>query len=344
MKDAQSVTIKFSNENAKFREDQKLPSITNKTKENFQNDEKVEEEEKKTQKNTKCPCSNTQLLIIVIPSVFVALFLAIFLPIYLTSKDDEDEDEFDDFEENIANYSYATLTPKNGYNNIYIHLGGISETANQYFDFFKSKSTYVPKKTKLYFLTGEERLMKYMEKVNVYYPVPGWFNVDSSGNLISSEGGDAFAEAKVSLRNILNKIDQIKSDENIDYSKIYLGGFSQGGIMTNYVLLNSRHKLGGYMAFSGYIFDHRLSANTVINDLTSDQKSLIDSRKDYHILATHSFNDKSVPYYPSLTAYYTYFKEYTDFKLYSFGNLDHIFPTQPIHPAVRLWLKTSMGK
>ena len=341
MKDSQSVTIKFTNENAKFRENQKLPSITNKTKENFQNDEKIEEEEKKTQKNTKCPCSNTQLLIIVIPTVVVVLFLAIFLPIYLTNKDDEDE--FDEFEEKIANYSYATLTPKNGYNNIYIHLGGISEEANLYLDFFKSKSTYVPKKTKLYFLTGEARLMKYMEQYEVNYPVPGWFNVDSSGNLISSEV-DKFAEAKESLKYILNKIDQIKSEENIDYSKIYLGGFSQGGIMTNYVLLNSRHKLGGYMAFSGYIFDHRLSANEVIETLSADQKSLIESKKDYHILATHSFNDRNVPYFPSLTAYYTYFKEYTDFKLYSFGNLPHIFPTQPIHPAVRLWLKTSMGK
>ena len=75
----------------------------------------------------------------------------------------------------------------------------------------------------------------------------------------------------------------------MSYDKIYLAGFSQGAIMVNYVLLNSRHKLGGYLAFSGYIFDHDLHYNQVILNLTDSQKEKINSKKDYHIIATHSF-------------------------------------------------------
>ena len=95
--------------------------------------------------------------------------------------------------------------------------------------------------------------MTYMiDRYNYSYPVPGWFNVDSQGQLDPDEG---YTEAKKSLNLVLDEIDRIKNVENVQYSNIYLSGFSQGGIMTNYLLLNSRNELGGYIAFSGYVFD-----------------------------------------------------------------------------------------
>ena len=129
---------------------------------------------------------------------------------------------------------------------------------------------------------------------------------------------------------MLDEIDRIKNAENVDYKNIYLGGFSQGAMMTNYILLNSRHELGGYLACSGYVFDHDFSDNQMIYNLSDTQKAKLEARKDYHILATHSFADDAV-FYP-------------DFRLYSFGNLLHVFPPQPTHDAVRNWLKKSMGK
>ena len=130
----------------------------------------------------------------------------------------------------------------------------------------------------------------------------------------------------------------------MSYDKIYLGGFSQGAIMTDYVLLNGKHELGGYLPFSGYIFDHDLHYNQVIYNLTDAQKQKINEKKDYHILATHSFNDNIVIYPSPSEAYYAYFKEFTDFRLYSFGLLPHVFAEQPILPLVRIWLKERMGK
>ena len=327
---------------------------------------------------SSCPCSVAQLLAIFIPIGLLGLFCAIFLPIYLThhdhhdkiiyirenetnpindnttvipnstannqTKEGEKEEEFDEFDENVVNYTYATLTPKNGYNNIFIFLGGISEVSNKYFNFFKSNQTIIPKKAKIYFLSGKIRKMKFTEQYGISDPVPGWFNVDQSANLICNNCNDIFDEAKESLYLILDSIDQIANEENMSYDKIYLGGFSQGAIMTNYVLLNSRHELGGYLAFSGYFFDHELHYNQVVHNLTETQKKKIDSKKDYHILATHSFNDHSVTYPKPSEGYYTYCKEYTDFRLYSFGKLDHVFTTQPVLPLVRIWLKEKMGK
>lgn len=325
-----------------------------------------------------CPLTTSQILAIVVPLALLGLFCAIFFPIYFTNKktktktqlifvnpnntEDNSTDiivdesdlvsdipaanlsEFDEFEENVANYTYAVLTPKNGYDNIYIFLGGISEVSNKYFDFFKSNSTIIPKRTKIYFLSGRIRPLKFLEKYNITEPVPCWFNVDPYGKLVCDGCDTDFDQAKESLNIILDEIDKIAADEKMSYDKIYLGGFSQGAIMTNYVMLNSRHELGGYTAFSGYFMDHNFPDNYVLDKLSDTQKQILESKKNYHILATHSFNDQDVPYPNSVESYYTYYKEYTDFNLYSFGELLHNFVAQPVLPLVRLWLKKRMGK
>jgi predicted esterase len=304
---------------------------------------------------SSCPCSVAQLLAIFIPIGLLGLFCAIFLPIYLTHHNHHDKviyirenedplEEYDEYDEYVANYTYATLTPKDGYNNIFIFLGGITEVSNKYFDFFKSNQTIIPKKTKIYFLSGKMRKIKFAEVLGITDPVPCWFNVDINANLLCDNCNDIYDEAKESLHLILDSIDQIANEENMSYDKIYLGGFSQGAIMTNYVLLNSRHELGGYLAFSGYIFDHDLHYNQVIHNLSDAQKKKINEKKDYHALATHSFNDNAVTYPNPSEAYYTYFKEFTDFRLYSFGALVHVFVEQPVLPLVRIWLKERMGK
>ena len=321
-----------------------------------------------------CPCSVYQILAIVIPISFVQLFMIIFLSVYLTKNKRKEkiiaitdnnitdttnvineinlsDEEYDNFTIIIKNFTYATLTPKNGYDHIYIHLGGITEVAGFFSNFFSSKKTFIPKGTKIYYLSGKFRKTKYVEKTKIgsifdeLMGVPSWFNVDENGNLICENcNGDDFAEAKESLNLILDEIDRISKDESIDYDKIYLGGFSQGGIMVNYALLNSRHKLGGYLAFSGYVLDHHFPPNTVVTELNDEQKQILNAKKDYHILAAHSFNDESVPYSRIIEGYYTYYQNYTDFKLLSFGKLGHEFDNQPTHPYVRKWLKESMGK
>ena len=190
-----------------------------------------------------------------------------------------------------------------------------------------------------------------MQYIQYYYgssdPVPAWFNVDQNGQLYCDSGPcNDFTESKISLNYILDKIDQISQEENIGYDKIYLGGFSQGGIMTSNVLLNSRHKLGGYLIFSGYIFDEHFDSGSVTDyaSLSSEQKDILESKKDYHIIATHSLKDTRVFYDQIIKMYYNYFQDYTDFQLYTFGELDHYFVEQPILPHVRMWLKESMNK
>lgn len=303
--------------------------------------------------NTKCPCPIKQLLAIIIPITVVVLFVAIFVPIYVIENDKDDdnkvEEEFDEFIENQGNETYASLTPKSGYDNIFIFLGGITESPTKYFEFFESKNTFIPKGTKIYFISGQKREMQYMidygaPKGSGYEVTYGWFNLDSLANLCPNKND--YSQAIESKILVLDAIDRIKQDEKIDYSHIYLGGFSQGAVMVNYILLNSRHELGGYLAFSGFIFDELFPSNSVVKiaDMTDDQKNKLNARKDYHIIATHSFKDNRVFYNMAIEGYYTYFETYTDFSLHSFGNLDHQLIGQPTHPIIKKWLKERMNK
>ena len=203
----------------------------------------------KNESNQKLYCSTKQILIIIIPITVVFLFAVIFIPVYVVEKTNNDDEEiqisndnnnelYDDYVENIVNITYATLTPKNGYDNIFIFLGGISDIATKYFDFFKSTNTFIPKGTKIYFLSGQPREMQFMIDYHNYTdPVPGWFNINMTAHLYPNSND--FTEARESLNLVLDEIDRIKNIENVDYKKIYLGGFSQGAMMTNYILLNS---------------------------------------------------------------------------------------------------------
>ena len=308
-------------------------------------------------KQYRCPCTTKRLVFLITPIASIALFLIIFLPIYLTNKGEKYKISYirkndsnnntdnivklDEFEEYIMNDSYATLTPKNGYKNIYIHLGNIYETSNTYFDFFKSEFTIIPKNTKLIFLNGKKRLLKYMGKSNYYDSISSWYNIDDNGNLICEDCNDIYDEAKESLNIIWDKIEEIQNEEKINYDKIFLGGYGQGGAMVNYALLNSRHKLGGYCSFNGYFFEHHFPPdNTIVSVLTDKQKEILESKKEYNILATYSFNDDLVNYNTIMRLYYNYYKKYTNIRFYSFKNLGFI--NMPILKNIKSWLNEKM--
>ena len=109
-----------------------------------------------------------------------------------------------------------------------------------YFEFFESKNTFIPKGTKIYFISGQKREMQYMidygaPKGSGYEVTYGWFNLDSLANLCPDKND--YSQAIESKILVLDAIDRIKQDEKVDYSHIYLGGFSQGAVMVNYILL-----------------------------------------------------------------------------------------------------------
>jgi hypothetical protein len=272
--------------------------------------------------------------LIIIPIASIIIFLAIFLPIFLRNKGDKykvvivtDDNsmnsklnfigEYIQFKENIVNNSFSTLTPEYGYDKIYIHLGDINETSNQYFDFFKSNRTFVPQNTKIIFLSSESSL--------------SWFNINENYNL--------FDELKNSTNQVLNKIDKISNDEKINYDKIFIGGYGQGGVMVNSIILNSKHEFGGYISLSGFILDDRFPNNNISTNLTKFQKEILELKKNYKIFATYSLYNQDINKTRTIQNYLDYYEELINFDLYVYCALKNEFLEQPIFSIIKQWLK-----
>jgi len=294
------------------------------------------DESSKSKKKGSCPTK--KVLMIIIPIASVILYLAIFLPIYYRNKGDKFKviitnddnttksklnfiEEYDQFKEKIFNNSYSTLTPENGYNKIYIHLGDKNETSNKYFDFFKSNLTFIPPKTKIIFLSAEPSL--------------SWFriNVNKNNNL--------FDEVKKSSNQILNKIEKISSEEKINYDKIFIGGYGQRGVMINSIILNSKNEFGGYISLSGFILDNRFPYNSISN-LTNEQKEILEHKKNCKIFAINGLNNQNINATRAIQNYFAYYGEFTNFNFYAYRALKNEFIEQPVFPIVKQWLKEKM--
>ena len=286
---------------------------------------------------SKCPCTPKQLALIIIPIASILIYLAIFLPIYLKSKDDKFKvvvvtddnstnsklsfiEEYDQFKEKIFNNSYSILTPENGYDKIYIHLGDINETSNKYFDFFKSNRTFIPPNTKIIFLLAESS--------------SSWFNINEEYILPD--------EVKNSTKQILNKIDKISSEEKINYDKIFIGGYGQGGVMVNSIILNSKKEFGGFIALSGFILDNGFLNNNISTNLISRQKEILEHKKAYKIFVTYSLNNQDIYKTRNIQNYLAYYGEFTNFNLYIYKAIKKEFLDQPIFPIIKQWLKGIM--
>ena len=288
---------------------------------------------------SKCPCSTKQLVMIIIPIASVILYLAIFLPIYFRNKGDKYKviivnddnstnsklsfiEDYVQFKEKIFNNSYSTLTPENGYDKIYIHLGDINETSNIYFDFFKSNRTFIPPKTKIIFLSAESSL--------------SWFNINVNKN------NNLFDQGKNSANQVLNKIDKILNEEKINYNKIFIGGYGQGGVIVNSIILNSKYEFGGFISLSGSILDNGFPYNNISTNSTNDQKEILEHKKNYKIFATYSLNDQDINKNGIIQNYLAYYGEFTNFNLYVYRALKNEFLEQPIFPIIKQWLKEIM--
>eukprot|EP00347_Sterkiella_histriomuscorum_P018729 403344400 len=175
---------------------------------------------------------------------------------------------------------YLQPVAEHKYTMIWMH--GLGDSANGFLDFFYSSNSIVPNQnTKVVLLNAPSQAVT----CNGGMKMNSWYDIMSLGKDIR------FDETQVqkSTKRVLSVISQEVADLNNDYSKIFIGGFSQGACMAIHCALSSEHILGGVLALSGHVFPFMLEM------IQEDQDGVYENKKKHlKLFAYHGKDDEVI--------------------------------------------------
>jgi len=135
-----------------------------------------------------------------------------------------------------------------------------------------------------------------------------WFN------LMNPDIKNVDLELESSVLKLTKFIDAKLKDLSLDYSKLFLVGFSQGTMMSLHYALTNPNKIAGVIGYSGKIYDPSILANN------------IKSRPPIFLM--HGDDDNIVPLEDMMEAKNFLTKNKVDLKTKIFKGCGHSIPTQ----------------
>ena len=138
---------------------------------------------------------------------------------------------------------HLSLTPHEGFDFTLIWLHGLGDSALGYLDIFLSDNTPTPKRMKVILLTAPIAPVS----INSGMKMNSWFDI---GNNFMHSERDVINNSKMIIDIIKGEVKMV----NNDYTKILIGGFSQGAALSIYISLHLNHLLGGVILLSGFLF------------------------------------------------------------------------------------------
>jgi len=173
-----------------------------------------------------------------------------------------------------VNTNPIIIEPKGGYSYSIIFLHGLNDNAEHFQQFFEDINFAKKNITKFIFLRAPKMNIYYKNKRNV----ASWFNVYSLP--LNASDTYNFEDVKKSR----DKINEIIINEskllNNNFSKIILGGHSQGACMSLYTAYSADYVLGGVISLSGVLFE---------------QAEINGNKENLKVFIYHGGNDKQVP-------------------------------------------------
>ena len=137
------------------------------------------------------------------------------------------------------------FTPNEGYDKVLIWLPGLGDTAKSYVDDIEDERRPVPSKMKVVLLTAT---LSTKNNKNSWYEY-----IDRNLRIIDNNCNSFLTN----IERITKVIDYEAQLLNNDYSRVFLGGFSQGSAMSFLIGLTLKSKfLGGIICCSGFYFNY----------------------------------------------------------------------------------------
>ena len=165
------------------------------------------------------------------------------------------------------------LTPEN-YTKVLLWLPGVGDVPDSYKDDFITDAI-IPNDVKVILLSPPVKPFTLSENKSI----TNWFDIYKPGFHDTSYYN--FEDAATSSNRIIKIIKNEAKKLKNDYSKIYIGGFSQGACMALYMGLGTSFNLGGVIVCSGFLFP---------------QLQINEENKDLKIFIGHGTEDNVIGY------------------------------------------------
>ena len=165
------------------------------------------------------------------------------------------------------------LTPES-YTRVFLWLPGVGDVPEIFKGLFSSDAI-IPNDMKVILLSPPVKPFTLSDNQSI----TNWFDVYKPGFI--EESYYNFEDVKTSSNRVIKIIKNEARKLKNDFSKIYIGGFSQGACMSLYLGLATSFKFGGVICCSGYLFP---------------QMEINEENKDLKIFIGHGTNDNVIGY------------------------------------------------
>jgi len=165
------------------------------------------------------------------------------------------------------------LTPET-YTKVLLWLPGVGDVPDSYKNDFMTDAI-IPNDVRVVLLSPPVKPFTLSENKSI----TNWFDVYKPGFQETSYYN--FDDVAISSNRIIKIIKNEAKKLKNDYSKIYIGGFSQGACMALYMGLGTSFKLGGVIVCSGFLFP---------------QMEINEGNKDLKIFIGHGTEDNVIRY------------------------------------------------
>ena len=170
--------------------------------------------------------------------IYVIFFLLLIHNSHNNEKENEEEGPIEILPPLIIN-------PVKEYTHCIIWLHGLNGNPEIFEDLFKTEVSFAKKEnTKIFLMRAPYQIMTYNQE-----NLTSWFDLYSFP--VNNSECYNFTEATKSRRMIEKVIKEEAKQLKGNYQKIFIGGFSQGSVMSLYTAYNFNELLGGVLACSG---------------------------------------------------------------------------------------------
>ena len=151
------------------------------------------------------------------------------------------------FNKIIKNDSEIDLIPKSGkYDFVFIFIHGLFGKPEEYVNIFNKKDGPIPDNFKIVLPCAPN---VYVSRIKSN--TTSWFDLTGINNDVIKEKDISFEDMEKSGNRIKQLIREEAQKLNNDFSKIFVGGFSQGACLSYHVGLSLEFTLGGIVCFCG---------------------------------------------------------------------------------------------